>query len=64
MFSRSSVTLAGDLGSIRWRRFASGFNEPLGLAIRQGGIFVFDRNGIWRLADTRGRGEADLYELF
>jgi len=56
--------LAGQLGSVHWRRFASGFNEPLGLAIRKGEIFVFDRDGIWRLADTAGRGEADLYELF
>jgi mono/diheme cytochrome c family protein/DNA-binding beta-propeller fold protein YncE len=56
--------LGGRLDSIRWRRFASGFNEPLGLAIRGGEIFVFDRDGIWRVADTAGRGEADLYELF
>jgi hypothetical protein len=56
--------LVGDLGSVHWRRFASGFNEPLGLAIRKGAIFVFDRGGIWRVADTAGRGEADLYELF
>jgi mono/diheme cytochrome c family protein len=56
--------LGGDLSSIHWRRYASGFNEPLGLAIRQGVIFVFDRTGVWRLADTSGRGEADRYELF
>ncbi|HEY1764337.1 MAG TPA: DUF6797 domain-containing protein [Opitutaceae bacterium] len=56
--------LKGDLESVRWRRFASGFNDPLGLAIRQGQIFVFDRLGIWRLVDSSGRGEADRYELF
>jgi mono/diheme cytochrome c family protein len=56
--------LTGDLSAIRWRRYASGFNEPLGLAIRQGQIYVYDRDGIWRLSDTAGRGEADLYELF
>ncbi len=56
--------LGGDLASIRWRRYASGFNEPLGLAIRHGVIFVFDRTGLWRLADTSGSGEADRYELF
>ncbi len=27
-------------------------------------IFVFDRNGIWRLKDTHGTGEADVYEMF
>lgn len=56
--------LGGDLGAVHWRRFASGFNEPLGLAIRNDEIFVFDRDGIWRVADTAGRGEADLYELY
>ncbi len=56
--------LRGDLSSIRWRRYASGFNEPLGLAIRQGAVFVYDRTGLWRLADTTGRGETDRYELF
>lgn len=56
--------LTGDLSSVHWRRFASGFNDPLGMAIRQGQIFVFDRLGIWRVLDTTGRGEADRYELF
>jgi cytochrome c2 len=26
-------------------------------------VFVFDRNGIWRLRDTDGNGEADAHEL-
>jgi cytochrome c2 len=56
--------LSGDLSSVHWRRFASGFNEALGLAIRGGEVFVFDRDGIWRLTDSTGRGEADRYELF
>jgi len=45
-----------------WSRFASGLHEPQNLAIRDGGIFVFDRNGIVRLSDTDGNGEADWYE--
>jgi Domain of unknown function (DUF6797) len=56
--------LGGDLGGIRWRRFASGLHEPLGLCLRNGELFVNDRNGIWRLRDTDGNGEADLHELF
>ena len=56
--------LGGDLQSVRWRRFASGFHEPLSLAIRDNQVFVFDRTGIWRLRDTRGTGEADQYEMF
>jgi glucose/arabinose dehydrogenase len=68
------VTLDGDVwlarglhekaGSVRWRRFASGLHEPLTLAIRDEQIYVFDRNGIWRLRDTNGDGEADVHELF
>jgi mono/diheme cytochrome c family protein len=68
------VTLDGDVWlvrglheartAVRWRRFASGLHEPLSLAIRDDRIYVFDRNGIWRLTDTNGDGEADLHEMF
>jgi len=68
------VTLDGDvwfvrgvhepLGIARWRRFASGLHEPLSLAIRDEEVYVFDRNGIWRLTDTNRDGEADLHEMF
>lgn len=70
----AGVTLDGDVwlarglaveqGPARWRRFASGLHEPMGLVIRQEQIFVFDRNGIWRLIDSNGDGEADVHELF
>jgi glucose/arabinose dehydrogenase/mono/diheme cytochrome c family protein len=69
-----SVTLDGDVwlvrglneaaGPVRWKRFGSGLHEPLTLAIRDEQIYVFDRNGIWRLRDTNGDGEADVHELF
>jgi len=68
------ITLDGDVwlarglqqagGSVRWRRFGSGLHEPLTLAIRDDQIYAFDRNGIWRLRDTNGDGEADVHELF
>jgi glucose/arabinose dehydrogenase/mono/diheme cytochrome c family protein len=68
------VTLDGDVwtlhgldradGAVRWRRFASGLHEPMSLAVRDGEIFVFDKNGIWRLRDTDGNGEADVHEMF
>jgi glucose/arabinose dehydrogenase/mono/diheme cytochrome c family protein len=68
------VTLDGDVwfvrglnesaGTVRWRRFASGLHEPLSLAIRDEQVYVFDRNGIWRLRDTNGDGEADVHEMF
>ncbi|HXW07415.1 MAG TPA: DUF6797 domain-containing protein [Vicinamibacterales bacterium] len=69
-----AVTLDGDVwmvrglhhpeGPVRWRRFASGLHEPLSLAIRDEQVYVFDRNGIWRLLDSNGDGEADVHELF
>lgn len=68
------ITLDGDVwmirglaepsGRVRWTRFASGLHEPLTLAIRDEQIYAFDRNGIWRLRDTNGDGEADVHELF
>ena len=68
------VTLDGDVwllrglhqsdGIVHWKRFASGLHEPLSLAVRDDEIYVFDRNGIWRLRDTNGDGEADVHEMF
>ncbi len=56
--------LREDLAVVRWTRFASGLHEPLGIAFRAGELFVNDRNGIWRLRDRDGNGEADEHELF
>ncbi len=56
--------LAKKDGEVKWRRFASGLNEPMSIAIRDEQIYVFDRNGIWHLRDTNGDGEADTHELF
>ena len=66
------VTLDGDVWTIRgldgdqsvWHRFASGLHEPMTCAIRGEELFVFDRNGVWKLVDTDGDGEADVHELF
>lgn len=56
--------LEGDLKDVTWRRFTSGLHEPLSLAIRNDEIFVYDRNGIWRILDRNDDGEADRHELF
>jgi len=56
--------LDGDLREIRWKRFTSGLHEPMTVAIRDDEIFAFDRNGIWKILDTDGNGEADRHELF
>jgi mono/diheme cytochrome c family protein len=68
------ITLDGDVwlvrglhepaGQPRWQRFASGLHEPMTIALRDDEIFAFDKNGIWRLRDTNGDGEADVHELF
>jgi mono/diheme cytochrome c family protein len=68
------VTIDGDVWSVAglsgenpkpvWRRFTSGLHEPMTLAVRDGELFAFDRNGIWRLQDTDGDGEADVHEMF
>ncbi len=56
--------LNGDLDRVTWRRFASGLHEPLGIAVRNDEVFVHDRNGLWRLLDGDGNGEADVHERF
>ncbi|MEY4939467.1 MAG: hypothetical protein RIQ93_1202, partial [Verrucomicrobiota bacterium] len=69
-----AITLDGDVwtvrglheshGPVRWKRFTSGLHEPMTLVIRDEQVYAFDRNGIWRLRDTDGDGEADVHELF
>lgn len=49
---------------VTWSRFTSGLHEPLSIAVRDGDLFVFDRNGLWRLLDRDHNGEADYHELF
>ncbi len=52
------------LEHVTWRRFASGLYHALGLKIVNGEIYVTCRDGIWRLKDLNGDGEADFYEAF
>lgn len=49
---------------VRWKRFATGLFETLGLKIRDGEIFVNGKDQITRLHDLDGDGEADYYECF
>jgi mono/diheme cytochrome c family protein len=70
----AAVTFDGDvwivsgidrgLERVRWKRFASGLYEPLNIKIVRDTIYVLDRQGIVRLVDTNGDGEADRYENF
>jgi len=50
------------LATLRWRRFAAGLHQPLGLKIVEGKIHVLGRDQITRLHDLNGDGEADFYE--
>ena len=52
------------LSSLRWKRFATGLFQPLGLKVRDGEVFVLGRDQITRLHDRNGDGEADFYESF
>ncbi|MBI2946779.1 MAG: PQQ-dependent sugar dehydrogenase [Verrucomicrobia bacterium] len=47
---------------VRWRRFARGLNEPGGLRVVHGNIYVTQKCELTRLVDTDANGEADLFE--
>ena len=51
-------------GTVRWKRFASGLHQALGLIIDEDGIFVLCRDQIVCLHDLNQDGEADFYECF
>jgi cytochrome c2 len=52
------------LDRLSWKRFASGLYEPQSLAIVDDEVYVFGKEGILRLHDLNGDGEADYYENF
>lgn len=52
------------LDHVRWRRFASGLHQALGLVVSEGHIYVLGRDQITRLHDLNNDGEADFYECF
>ncbi len=52
------------LSHIRWKRFAAGLHQALGLRIVEDTIYVTCRDGIIRLQDRNQDGEADFYEAF
>ena len=49
------------LENLRWKRFATGLHQPLGVKIVKDEIFVLGRDQITRLADENGDDEADFY---
>jgi cytochrome c2 len=56
--------LDDDLQRIEWKRFASGHYEPMSVRVVDDQVYVYGREGIVRLHDLDGDGEADFYENF
>lgn len=56
--------LDGKLDAVKWKRFATGLYQPLGLRIVDGKIMLMGRDQMTRLHDLNGDGEADFYERF
>ena len=57
----SNPTISGEERPA-YRRFASGLHEPLGLAYKDGDIYVTQRSEVTRLRDADGDGKADSYD--
>jgi hypothetical protein len=53
------VSFSSDLASVRWKRYATGLYQPLGLKVIDGKIFVLERGQLTRL---HGENEAYFYE--
>jgi hypothetical protein len=52
------------LSKLTWKRYATGFAQPLGIDIVDDVVYVLGRDQITRLHDLNGDGEADYYENF
>jgi hypothetical protein len=50
------------LSAVKWKRFAAGLFDPLGLKILRDEIYVAERSQITRLRDLNGDGEADAFD--
>lgn len=56
--------IEGDFSDIRWRRFATGLYEPMGLRVVDDVIYTTCRDRLVRLHDINNDGEADFFENF
>lgn len=50
------------LAKVRWKRYATGLHQPLGLKIVKDKLYVLGRDQITCLHDLNGDDEADFYE--
>jgi hypothetical protein len=53
----------GDPVEMKWSRFAHGLHEVLGLAWRDGWLYVTQRSDVSRIRDSNGDGVADVFEV-
>lgn len=53
-----------DLLETKWKRFAGGLYEPMGVKVVDGLIYVTCKDRLTRLRDVNDDGEADHYESF
>jgi hypothetical protein len=53
-----------DLQNLKWRRYAAGLFETLGVRIVDDVVYVTGKDQITRLHDLNNDGEADYYECF
>ncbi|GIX04849.1 MAG: hypothetical protein KatS3mg114_0718 [Planctomycetaceae bacterium] len=54
----------GDPQRMKWTRWAQGLHEVLGLAYRDGWLYVTQKCDVSRLQDTNGDDRADRFEVF
>lgn len=52
----------GPTSAARYRRFARGLNEPLGMKAVRNSLYVVQKPELTRITDTDGNGEADMFE--
>jgi hypothetical protein len=53
-----------NLNKLTWKRYATGFFEPLGLKIVNDVPHIAGRDGIYKTYDLNNDGEADKFEVF
>ena len=53
-----------DLKNVTWQRYATGFNQPIGIHVDEDGVFVLDRGQIYLLHDRNADEEVDHYEKY
>lgn len=56
--------IEGDLSHLRWKRYATGLSQALGLIVVEDKVCVLGRDRITRLHDLNGDDEADFYENY